>query len=406
MEENTHKEAIADTSKTTRSSASSPVPLVNMPYMPCVPVCQKDKSKGKGYGTRLPYLQDVLSPGALAGLSAHLHTIEDRPGISLHESLSTASPFDSKIRPQMFVMFGVSDPNKHDACHIDLPGFRPGEAYFVQDEGNRPLAEIIAGTIAQTLVSDGTRVPLLPDILSSAALTVLSLRLRTIEDGSGTTLNDLVGSATPWHPKIRPQLFIVFGITDPNNNDLCYIDLPGFRPGEAFFLPDEGIVDVFEVDCECYEYIIRSPRDDVLFTGYARGHTAVAPPPPPPPPAPAAGALDSLPPWARDPKSLPVLWLTQRRDVDDRYQLDYSTSKPQNWKLVRRRTWLGDHKKLLADEDLVECALDDPRLTRPLPGNGTQDVLTEFFYMDKRVEIHGTSRADMNGSEYRKFGIK
>ena len=126
MEENTHKEAIADTSKTTRSSASSPAPLVNMPYMPCAPVCQRDKSKGKGYGTRvlrwsdgsrLPYLQDVLSPGALACLSAHLHTIEDSPGISLHQVLSIASPVDSKIRPQLFVMFGINDSNNQDyAC--------------------------------------------------------------------------------------------------------------------------------------------------------------------------------------------------------------------------------------------------------------------------------------------------
>ena len=276
MDEKTRKEAIADTSKITRSSASSPAPLVNMPYMPCAPVCQRDKSKGKGYGkrvlrwsdgSRLPYLQDVLSPGALACLSAHLHTIEDSPGISLHQVLSIASPFDSKIRPQLFVMFGINDSNNQDYCYIDLPGFRPGEAYFVQDEGNRPLAQIIADTIPRTLLSDGARVPFLPDILSSAALTVLSLRLRTIEDGPGTTLNDLVGNATPWHPKIRPQIFIVFGITDPNNNDLCYIDLPGFRPGEAFFLQDEGIVDVFEVDCDGYEYIIRSPRDDVLATG-------------------------------------------------------------------------------------------------------------------------------------------
>ena len=126
---------------TRRSSSASAEPASdvvtgNMPYMASVPV--KGKGKGKTLimqSSRLPYLPDILPPAALTVLSAHLRNHEDRSGTRLDAVLFFAHPFDSRIRPHMFALFGITSPDDENVCYIDIPGFRPEEPYFIRNEG-------------------------------------------------------------------------------------------------------------------------------------------------------------------------------------------------------------------------------------------------------------------------------
>ena len=123
-------------SSSASAETASDVVTGNMPYMPSVPVKGKGKSKTKiMQSSRLPYLPDVVPPAVLTVLSAHLRNHVDESGTRLDAVLLLAHPFDSRIRPHMFALFGITSPDDENVCYIDIPGFRPEEPFFIRNEG-------------------------------------------------------------------------------------------------------------------------------------------------------------------------------------------------------------------------------------------------------------------------------
>ena len=141
-----YQDATPEGSNPSLDSSSS---VRSMPYMPATPVMKGGKFKGKGYGsnprvpsTALPVqgrmcnqlLEDILDPGTFGTLRIHLQNIEASPGVSLATFLGFAGAFHPKIRPELMKLFGRPDPWNGNRLYIDLPGFREGGPYFLENE--------------------------------------------------------------------------------------------------------------------------------------------------------------------------------------------------------------------------------------------------------------------------------
>ena len=149
-----------------------------MPPMPMIPVnpqkgCVKGKRNGKGKGsgknpskadlneslaewqqrferfadqepdncdepwpTFQPHITSLLAPEVLQILSSHVHNLTAEDGTRLDELLGYANPQDHRIRRHLLMLFPrtAADGTGQPERFIDLPGFRPGDRYYIPDE--------------------------------------------------------------------------------------------------------------------------------------------------------------------------------------------------------------------------------------------------------------------------------
>ena len=136
-----------------RFVGSTANPTANeMPTMRMIPVNPQDagdkgkgplwKGKGKGYGKNKsktepntgfqPYLTSLLAPNVMEVLSNHVRNQGDADGTRLDELLHIAHPLDHRIRRHLLMLYPSSADD--ESRFIDLPGFRPGDRYYMPDE--------------------------------------------------------------------------------------------------------------------------------------------------------------------------------------------------------------------------------------------------------------------------------